>query len=88
MHRAQTPHTRRQFGKSESGSLPTVIGMFKAAVTRQVNRLRNTPGWVVWQRNYYETILRNERMLIARRQYVAMNPARWQTDENNPANIK
>ena len=88
MHRAlTTPHKRREFGKSVAGSFPTVIGMFKAAVTRQINRLRETPGASVWQRNYYETIIRSEAMLNTRRQYIVLNPARWQEDENNPANI-
>jgi len=87
MHRAPTD-VPREFAKPIARSLPTIVGMFKAAVTRQINRLRGTPGAPVWQRNYYETVLRNERMLNARRQYIETNSARWATGENYPANIK
>lgn len=66
-------------------SLPTIIGAFKSAVTKRINRLRNTPGVPVWQRNYFGKstatavllhIIRNERDLERIRAYIAANPAR------------
>jgi len=57
---------------------------FKCAATKRINRVRGTPGAPVWQRNYYERIVRNEREWIAIRRYIAENPAGWSTDRNHP----
>jgi putative transposase len=54
---------------------------------RRINRLRRTPGAPVWQRSYYEHVVRNERELNAVRQYIAGNPARWAWDIYNPATV-
>jgi len=48
-----------QFGKPTVGSIPTIIRTYKAAVTRQIGRQFNATG--IWQRNYHEHIIRNER---------------------------
>jgi len=53
-------------------------------VTKRINVLRGTPGAAVWQRNYYEHVVRDEDELNQIRQYIAGNPAGWDTDENNP----
>ncbi len=65
-------------------SLGSFITGFKAAVTKQINQLRRTPGQPVWQRNYYEHIIRSERALQAIRQYIEQNPLRWDLDRYNP----
>jgi len=67
------------------GSLGAIIGSFKAVAARRINRLRLTPGTPVWQRNYYEHIVRDERALNAIRQYISDNPTRWACDTYNPA---
>ncbi len=67
-----------------SGSLGAIVGSFKSAVTRRINELRGTPGARVWQRNYYEHIIRNERALNAIRRYIVENPLRWHLDRYNP----
>jgi hypothetical protein len=59
-----SPH--REFGQPRAGSLGTVVGAFKSAVTRRINQHRGTPGASVWQRNYHDRIIRNERHLHAR----------------------
>ena len=46
--------------------------------------MRDTPGLPVWQRNYYEHIIRNESSLDRIRQYIFDNPARWAIDRENP----
>lgn len=74
-----------QFGAPVAGSLATVIRSFKSAVTRQVRSLRGAVGRPLWQRNYYEHIIRNEQDLEEIREYIAQNPGRWEEDENNPA---
>ncbi len=66
------------------GSLPTIVRAFKSAVTRRINALRGTPGAPVWQRNYYEHIIRTEPALDAIRRYIAANPLRWHLDRYNP----
>ncbi|MGI6604111.1 MAG: transposase [bacterium] len=77
-----------QFGRPVSGSIPTIIRSFKAAVTRQINELRGTPGVPIWQRNYYEHVIRDEESLDRIREYVAGNPAQWDQDSENPANVR
>jgi REP element-mobilizing transposase RayT len=69
-----------------SGSLGAVIQNFKSVSTRKINRMRNNSGCPVWQRNYYEHVIRNEDDLANIRQYIANNPLKWDLDENNPVN--
>ncbi len=66
------------------GSIGAIVGQFKSAVTRRINQRRGTPGVRVWQRNYYEHIIRHERALNAIRRYIAENPLRWHLDRYNP----
>ena len=61
-------------------SLGSLIAGFKSAVTKRINELRKTPGAPVWQRNYYEHIVRDENELNQIRQYIMDNPAKWETD--------
>jgi hypothetical protein len=58
MHRAPAVE---QFDKSTSNTIPTIIRGYKSSVTEQINILRNKPGVFVWQRNYYEHIIRDEK---------------------------
>jgi putative transposase len=73
----QSGPTRRSLGAFVSG--------FKFAVTKRIRELRHTPGVSVWQRNYYEHIIRNEESLNRIRQYILENPARWELDRENPS---
>jgi REP element-mobilizing transposase RayT len=65
------------------GSLGAVIGSFKSIVARRVNNIRRTPGSPVWQRGYYERIVRDARELEAVRRYIEDNPRRWAEDRDN-----
>jgi REP element-mobilizing transposase RayT len=56
-------------------SLGSLVAGFKSVVTKRINLLRDTPETPVWQRNYYENIIRNEKMLTNMRQYVLSNPS-------------
>jgi len=76
-----------QFGRPITGSVPTIIRSFKSAVTRRINALRGTPGAPVWQRNYFEHIIRNDESLNRIRQYITDNAARWAFDRENPTAI-
>jgi len=61
-------------------SIGAMVAGFKSAVTRQVNAMRNTPSANVWQRNYYEHIIRSEPELKGLREYIRNNPKRWTLD--------
>ena len=65
-------------------SLGSLIGGFKSAVTKRGNERREMPGTPLWQRGYYDQIIRSETMLNNMRLYIAMNPARWTYDLENP----
>jgi len=69
-------------------SLGSFIAGFKSATTKRLNISRNTPSFAVWQRNYYEHIIRDEIDLNRIREYVQHNPVRWAEDENNPKRVK
>lgn len=77
--------TREQFGHPVEGSIPTIIRSYKAAVAYRYNRINGCSGNPVWQRNYYEHVLRNERDLDAVRRYIRNNPLQWHLDRENPA---
>jgi putative transposase len=61
-------------------SLGAIVGGFKSAVTKCVNESRGTSGIPVWQRNYHDRIIRNDRELNAIREYITANPANWSRD--------
>ena len=67
-------------------SLGRLIGVFKTVSTKKINLLRNAPGTTVWQRNYYEHIIRNEEALNKIREYIMNNPLSWQNDQLHPHN--
>lgn len=67
-------------------SLSSFIAGFKSATTKRINTARNSPGTPVWQRNYYDHIIRSEKSLQHIQQYIQNNPATWQDDQLNPAN--
>lgn len=66
-----------------SGSIGAIVRSYKSAVTKRINTLRNTPETPVWQRNYHDRIVRNERELMAFRTYIEDNPLQWALDREN-----
>ena len=69
-------------------SLGAIMAQFKSRVTKRVWKfpeLNNTP---VWQRNYYEHIIHNEKDLQNKTDYIEANPLLWGEDEENPINLK
>jgi REP element-mobilizing transposase RayT len=73
-----------KIGQPIAGTLPTIIRAFKSAVTVRVNKTRNSPGPPVWQRNYFERVVRDEEELHRFREYILLNPERWEEDKENP----
>lgn len=82
--RAPTPPTptHEQFGAPAAGSIPTIIRSFKSSVTQRARWARIDGP--VWQRNYYERVIRNECELDAVRLYIQDNPRQWGEDGENP----
>jgi putative transposase len=85
IYRAPTANTISQlekFGTPRVGSLATIIRTFKAAITRRAGLELNSGN--IWQRNYYEHILRDEADYERVAGYILDNPANWEQDEENP----
>jgi len=72
------------FGTPTIGSLSTIIRAYKSAVTYAINESRGTRGALVWQRNYYERVIRSEVEHERIYWYISSNPFRWEKDEENP----
>jgi REP element-mobilizing transposase RayT len=87
MARHVATSSKGEFANPKAGSLGTIIGAFKSASTRRINRRRDTPSESVWQRNYYDRILRDEGEWRGARRYIERNPARWSDDRNHPTKL-
>jgi putative transposase len=66
--------------------LGAIVRSFKSAVSYRINKEYNATG--IWQRNYYEHIIRNEREMDNIWGYIESNPNMWSEDEENPTNPK
>ncbi len=88
---ARGPAIGQARGPAPTGlSLPDVVHRFKTLTTKRYADGVKRDGWPafrgrLWQRNYYEHIIRNEASLNRIRQYILDNPARWALDRENPA---
>jgi putative transposase len=75
---------------TQRAPLPAVVQWFKTMTTNEYLRGVKTSGWApfqgqLWQRNYYEHIIRDEESLNRIREYILNNPAQWAVDPENPA---
>jgi len=64
----------------KSGELGTIVRAYKSATTKHINEVRNTPCEKMWQRNYFENIIRNEQMYQYIANYIVNNPTNWEND--------
>lgn len=69
------------------GSLGSIIGQYKSITAKRINQLWNSPKIQVWQRNYFDHIIRNEYELDAIRKYIQTNPFNWEMDQVLPINL-
>ncbi len=67
-------------------TLGRIIRAFKSLSAMAASRLLHRAGRPLWQRNYYEHIIRRGRDLDDLREYIRQNPVRWEEDQENPAN--
>ena len=84
--RPVAPTVRRPGPKPKS--ISSFLAGFKAIVTKRINEFRQSPGVPVWQRNYFERIIRNDIEYDRIRNYIVNNPRDWQDDEDNPDNFE
>ena len=64
----------------QAGSLGSIVGQFKSAVTKRCRRLMGLPELKIWQRGYYDSVIVREQTLQDARNYIAANPERWFED--------
>jgi putative transposase len=78
--RIQYAPTKNKF-KSSSHTLGAIVRGFKSSVTKRVREFPGNSELKIWQRNYYEHIIRDELDLQNIRQYITLNPLKWEIDE-------
>ena len=64
--------------------LPLVVGYFKMNSAKQINKFLNSPGIPIWQRNYYEHIIRDDQEHNRIHLYIESNIDNWARDNENP----
>jgi putative transposase len=78
--------------KEENRPRPRSIGSFvagfKSSAAKRINKMLGTPRMPVWQRNFYEHIIRNEYDLNEIREYIVNNPLKWELNYDNSKNLK
>jgi REP-associated tyrosine transposase len=62
---------------TQSDSLSAILQNFKSVSTRKINQVHQNRGATVWQRGYYERVIRDDTELSRIRQYIETNPNRW-----------
>jgi len=77
------PGTLERGAINRAPTLGKIVRAYKARSTRLIRRMA-TPDFA-WQRNYYEHVVRDEKSLNRIREYILTNPARWDSDRENPA---
>jgi len=77
--------SKSKFGKPIPGSLSTIIGSFKSAVTKAADLAgRKDFGW---HGRFFDHIIRDGKDLDRIRKYILDNPANWVNDDNFSENI-
>jgi putative transposase len=80
--------SQQQGGETPPLRKPTlgqIVAYFKYKSTKEINVMDGGRIAKLWQRNYYEHIVRNEREMENIWNYIETNPAMWATDDENPA---
>ena len=76
------PYQIERFGKPTSGSIPTIIRSIKATTTKRINLYRTTPGQEVWQRGFFEHVIKNDQDYQNHATYILTNPERFGIDKD------
>ena len=91
IHHAQNNNESNQgaINLNDEGAIncaPTIgqiIRCFKSRCTYEINKINQTNGLKIWQRNYYDRIIRNENEYLKIKEYIKNNPKMWDRDRNN-----
>ncbi len=85
----ETPNQGGETPPLQRPTLGQIVAYFKYQSTKEMNRIE-TPNAITrfWQRNYYEHIIRNEKELQQKTDYILDNPSRWDEDDENTAKLK
>ena len=75
--------TAERFGRPVPRFVPTIVRSFKSGVTREARRAGLRLERPVWQRGYFEHVVRNDSALEKINEYIATNPRRWDVDREN-----
>jgi putative transposase len=70
-----------QLGRDGTLPLHKIIGQLKSYTNKKYNDIKKTKNLILWQRNYYEHIIRNECEYLETWTYVDTNPAKWEEDK-------
>ncbi|MDE0009926.1 MAG: transposase [Candidatus Poribacteria bacterium] len=73
-------------GEVPSPALGKIVAYFKYQSTKHINQHHNTPRTRIWQRNYYDHVIRDDTDLQRLRQYIQDNPMKWALDQLHPDN--
>jgi putative transposase len=68
--------------------VPYIVGEFKRFSALKINSARGVTGQPVWQRNYFERVVRGGKEMKKVQRYILENPARWEFDHENPEVVK
>lgn len=69
---------KRRFGAVAQGSVSAIVRSFKAASTLRIRRAADDPTVHIWQRNYYEHVIRDADDFQKTAEYIRRNPERWE----------
>lgn len=84
---ARRAPTEEKFGRPMAGSLASIVRAFKAATPRRYREASRAPSHRLWQRGYYEPVIRSDDDLYRIQEYILTHPAKWAEDKENPANL-
>jgi REP element-mobilizing transposase RayT len=68
-------------------SLGAIMAQFKSRATKRIWKIPEFKETPIWQRNYYEHIIRDETDLQNKTDYINANPLLWDEDDENPINV-
>lgn len=77
----------KPFPTGKNHGLSEIIRGFKTFSSRRINELPENDHKFVWQKSFYDHIIRDEESLHNIRQYIRNNPLKWSLDRNNPQNL-
>ena len=79
-------NSKNRRGEVTSPTLGKIVAYFKYQSTKHINQHHNRPGTRIWQRNYYDHVIRDDIDLQRLRQYIQNNPMKWELDQLHPDN--